>query len=72
MAAIHYELHKIIDMLDEDDAENILKVLKKMIQNYRDDTILTPEEIAEMKEGEAQINNGEYMTLQDYKNQRGL
>jgi hypothetical protein len=42
------------------------------VPNYQDDTILTPEKITSMKEGETQIINGEYMTLQDYKNQRGL
>jgi hypothetical protein len=51
---------------------NLLKILKRIVQNYHDDTILTPEEIARMKEGEAQINSGEYLTLEDYKNQRGL
>jgi hypothetical protein len=33
---------------------------------------IAAEEITRINEGEAQIEKGDYMTLQDYKNQRGL
>lgn len=73
MAAIHYELHKIIDLLDEEDAESIFKILKKIVQNYNDDDlILTSDEIKRMEVGEGQIAEGQYVTLQEYKEQGGI
>lgn len=73
MTANRYELHRIIDLLDEEDAENILKVLKKMIKSScYDDTTLTSEESKRLKNGEFQIQEGQYVTLEDYKQQRGL
>ena len=73
MTADRYELHRIIDLLEEEDAENILKVLKKLVKSsYYDDTTLTSEESIRLKSGELQIQEGQYVTLEDYKQQRGL
>ena len=73
MTADRYELHRIIDLLEEEDAENILKVLKKLVKSsYYDDTALTSEESIRLKSGELQIQEGQYVTLEDYKQQRGL
>jgi len=71
MAKPHEELHQLIDLLDEETAENIAKIIKKLVKAY-DDTLLTPEEIKRMEEGEAQIARGEYVTLDDYVKRRGL
>ena len=73
MTANRYELHRIIDLIDEEDAENILKVLNKMIKSScYDDTTLTSEESKRLKNRELQIQEGQYVTLEDYKQQRGL
>ncbi|HHW03259.1 MAG TPA: hypothetical protein GXX35_10720 [Thermoanaerobacterales bacterium] len=72
MATLRYELHRIVDLLDEDDAIHVLEILKKLIKKNNDDTILTPDEIKRMEEGEAQIARGEYVDFEDIKKEYGL
>ena len=73
MARTHEELHSVIDLLDDDTADSILKIIKKLVNpNNENDTFLTANEIKRMKKGEAQISNGEFMTLDDYTRDRGL
>lgn len=70
MAKAREELHKAIDLLDEEIVDSVLKIVKNLVKT--DDTLLTPDEIIRMKEGEAQIARGEFKTLEDYAKERGL
>lgn len=71
MATSREELHKVIDLLDEEIVDSILKIVKNLVV-ADDDTLLTPDEIKRMNDGEAQIARGEFMTLSDYAKGRGL
>lgn len=55
------ELHQIIDVLSDEEAEELLDYL-----NLRaDPDTLTPEELARVKAADAEIARGEYVTLDD-------
>ncbi len=71
MTETREELHKVIDLLDEEIVDSILKIVKNLVKTA-DDTILAAEEIERMEAGEAQIARGEFTTLDEYANRRGL
>jgi hypothetical protein len=54
------ELHSLVDLLDEDDAEEALDYLRWLAS---DTETLSEEELAAVREGEAQAARGEYTTL---------
>ena len=71
MASAHEELHSVIDLLDNETADSILKIIKKLVnRENEDDNFLTPHEIKRMKRGEAQISKGEFITIDDYSKER--
>lgn len=81
MLAAKKELYDVIDLLDEEDAELLLKVARKFVVIKNDNYVeheevdkeeLTGEEIKRVELGKEQIANGEFMTLEDYKRQIGL
>ncbi|MDK2801107.1 hypothetical protein DXT63_00930 [Thermoanaerobacteraceae bacterium SP2] len=67
MATAREELHKIVDMLKDDDVLNLLPLLKKIITSDYEEEELTEEELKEIRELEAEIDRGEYVTLEDLK-----
>jgi hypothetical protein len=61
------ELHQIIDVLSDEEAEELLDYL-----NLRaDPDTLAPDEIERMKAADAEIARGEYVTLDEIR-RRGL
>ncbi len=55
------ELHQIIDVLSDEEAEELLDYL-----NMRaDPDTLTPEELARVEAADAEIARGEYVTLDE-------
>jgi len=55
------ELHQIIDVLSDEEAEELLDYL-----NLRaDPDTLTPEELARVQAADAEIARGEYVTLEE-------
>ena len=61
------ELHQIIDVLTDEEAEELLDYL-----NMRaDPDTLTPEELARVEAADAEIARGEYVTLEDTRRRLG-
>ncbi|MCI0437554.1 MAG: hypothetical protein L0177_00285 [Chloroflexi bacterium] len=58
---IKEELHRLIDGLDETEASEVLDYLRWLSEPEEE---LTPEELESLLEGEAQIERGEYATLE--------
>ena len=56
------EIHRLVDLLEEADEESALEYLQWLLM---DEDILTNKELMAVKEGEAQIARGEYITLDD-------
>ena len=63
------ELHRLIDGMDEVDAEEALDYLRWMLSDQPE--TLTAEELAEVEAGEAAIARGEFLTLDDLKHELG-
>jgi len=60
------ELHVLVDRLAVTELETARKLLADMRADVDDDPV-TPEELAEMEEGAAQIQRGESITLAEFK-----
>jgi predicted transcriptional regulator len=58
--SLKQELHRLVDLLDEEDEDSALEYLRWLLT---DEDTLTAEELAAVEEGEAEIARGEYMTL---------
>jgi predicted transcriptional regulator len=58
------ELHRLVDEIAESQMETARKILEKLPVDVDDDP-LSPEELAEIEEGAAQIARGEYVTLDE-------
>ena len=58
------ELHSLVDQLDADNAAEALDYLRWLVT---DSETLSEEELAFVREGEAQIARGEYVTLDELK-----
>lgn len=61
--SLKHELHRLIDLLDGEDEESALEYLQWLLL---DEDTLTEQELAAVKEGEAQIERGEYITLDSF------
>jgi len=71
MSILRENLHSIIDILDEDDVSALYSIVKKMSVFYDPDYIYaTPEEEERIRQGRADIQNGDYITLEDYLEKR--
>lgn len=67
------ELHQFIELLDDEMVDSILKIVKNLVKkNVDDDTVLKPDEVKRMKEGEAQIARGEYIEFDILKKEFNL
>ena len=57
------EIHRLVDLLEESDKESALEYLQWLLL---DEDVLTEQERLAVKEGEAQIARGEYITLEEF------
>jgi predicted transcriptional regulator len=60
--SIKPELHRLVDELDEEDEQMALDYLRWLLA---DENSLTEDERRDAEEGEAEIERGEYITLDD-------
>ena len=60
------ELHVLVDRLAVSELETARRLLTDLRADVDDDPV-TPEEMAEIEEGAAQIQRGESMTLAEFK-----
>lgn len=72
MSVSRDDLHRPIDLPDEDDATHIMGIVKKLVLRRDDDTVLTVREQQRVEAGERQIDDGDYVTIKDYRRKRGL
>lgn len=63
------ELHRLIDLLEDEDEESALEYLQWLIN---DEDVLTDEERDAVKEGESEIARGEYITLDQLAQSLGV
>lgn len=56
------ELHRIVDLLPQPEAEDALEYLRWLIA---DEETLTPDELAAVEVAESQVKAGNYVTLTD-------
>jgi hypothetical protein len=63
------ELHRIVDELPETELDAARSLLEEL-RNGEDS--LSAEELAEIDHGREAIRRGDYVTLEQYKKQRGL
>jgi len=64
--SVKEELHRLVDQLPERELETARRMLENLSIEADDDPI-TPEELAEMEEGAAQIERGESITLDEFR-----
>ncbi len=65
------ELHKMVDELPEAELEAARGLLEEL-RNGAEDDVVTPEDLAEIEAGREAIRRGDYITMEEYKRQRGL
>lgn len=66
--AVKEELHRLVDVLEEEDAHEALDYVRWLLE---DSETLTDEEIARVEAGKAQMERGEYVTLEELRRQLG-
>lgn len=66
--SVRNELHALIDSLDDEAAAALLDELSNRV----DDSPLTPEEEEAVREGLADFQRGDYITLADLKTQLAI
>jgi len=62
LMSMKQELHRLVDLLDDGDEESAREYLQWLLD---DEDALTDEEANSVKEGEAEIARGEYITLDE-------
>jgi predicted transcriptional regulator len=60
------ELYRLVDQLADSELETARQMLERLAAGADDDPV-TPEELAEMEEGAAQIERGESITVDEFK-----
>ncbi|HET9320833.1 MAG TPA: hypothetical protein VFO27_13695 [Bryobacteraceae bacterium] len=64
------DLHRLVDQLADSEIETARQTLERLNIAVDDDPV-SPEELAEIEEGSAQIDRGEYLTLEEFKRKHG-
>jgi len=64
------DLHRLVDQLADSEIETARQTLERLNIAVDDDPV-TREELAEIEEGSAQIDRGEYLTLEEFKRKHG-
>jgi hypothetical protein len=63
------EIHRLVDQLDDINAEILLEYLQDLLS---EEETLTEEEIAAVLEAEERMAKGEYITLEELQRELGL
>ncbi len=63
------ELHRLVDQLDDINAEILLEYLRDLLSG---EEVVTEEELEEIRRGEEQIARGEYVTLEELEQELRL
>ena len=66
--SVKEELHRLVDILPEDEATRLLRDL----QDEMDSELLTPQDLAAVERGREDIRAGRSITLIDLKQKYGL
>ena len=64
------DLHRLVDPLADSEIETARQALERLNIAVDDDPV-SPEELAEIEEGSAQIDRGEYLTIEEFKRKHG-
>jgi predicted transcriptional regulator len=64
------DLHRLVDQLADSEIETARQTLERLNIAVDDDPV-TREELAEIEEGSAQIDRGEYLSLEEFKRKHG-
>ncbi len=64
------DLHHLVDELDEGAADELLEYAQWLTAD--EDEPLTADELARVREGEAAIAAGDYVTLEDLRHELGV
>jgi len=64
------DLHRLVDQLADSEIETARQALARLNIAVDDDPV-SPEELAEIEEGSAQIDRGEYLALEEFKRKHG-
>ena len=65
------QLYRLVDQLADSELEAARHMLERLAAGTDDDPV-TPEELAEMEHGAAQIERGESITLDEFKRKYNL
>jgi len=66
------ELHDLIEALPEGKTMVAKRFLEFLLNLQEGEEYFSPEDLAEIEEGFAQIRRGEYVTWEDFKQRHGL
>lgn len=66
------ELHELIDALPEGETMVAKRFLEFLLNLQEREEDFSPEDLAEIEEGFAQIRRGEYVAWEDFKQRHGL
>ena len=66
------ELHRLVDEIPEAELTEARGLLEELRSGSTNEDALTPEDLAEIDAGRQAVRRGEYITLDEYKRQRGL
>jgi len=66
------ELHELIDALPEGETMAAKRFLEFLLRLREEEEYFSPEDLAEIEEGFAQIRRGEYVTLDDLEKELKL
>lgn len=66
------DLHHLVDELPEARLDQARDLLQELRESEEEEEVLTPEELARIEAGREAIRRGDYITMKEYKRQRGL
>lgn len=72
MAVDKKELHKLIDLLKDEDVEVIFPLLKRIVSYEYEDEELSDEAIKDIEMAKKEIERGEYVDFDELKREFGL
>jgi hypothetical protein len=66
------ELHELIEALPEGETLAVKRFLEFLLNLQEGEEYFSPEDLAEIEEGLAQIRRGEYVIWEEFKQRHGL
>lgn len=72
MSIARQELHRVVDMLNDDDTETFLKLIKRIVylEDMEDNEPLSEEELEGIRLSREDIKNGDYIYLDELEQER--